>query len=253
MSDPIDQTARHLQKSHRVLIITGAGISADSGLPTYRGIGGLYSDAHTEEGLPIETLLSGHMLNTQPGLCWKYISQIEAACRGAQPNTAHNVITRLQSTIPEVWVLTQNVDNLHQLAGNQNLIEIHGNLTRLFCTQCDAEEIRETYANLPLPPRCPRCSGLVRPGIVLFGEALPHKAVTTLEEQLSLGFDLILSVGTSSGFPYIAAPVLNAHSQGLPTVEINPDTTEVSPFVSIRIRQNAAAAFEELWRRFEAL
>lgn len=251
MSSPLLQTARWLKRSERVLIITGAGISADSGLPTYRGIGGLYSNSQPEEGLPIETLLSGHMMKTRPELCWKYIGQIESACRGALPNTAHKVITLLQGTLPEVWVLTQNVDNLHHLAGNQNVIEIHGNLTKLYCTSCNTRQTLPTYANLTLPPQCPQCSGLIRPEVVLFGEALPPVALNTLERQLTLGFDLVLSVGTSSGFPYIAAPVLGAHSRGIPTVEINPDSTEISALVTLRIQTTAADAFKELWSHFQ--
>ncbi len=94
--------------ARRILIITGAGISADSGLPTYRGIGGLYND-HTDDGVPIEVAMSGDMLRRDPALCWKYLAQLGSACLGAQPNAAHRAIAELQTLKPDCWVLTRRL------------------------------------------------------------------------------------------------------------------------------------------------
>ena len=128
--------AAHLAQANSVLFITGAGISADSGLPTYRGVGGLYNGEATEEGLHIEEALSGDVFAIRPDITWKYLAQIEANCRGAQPNAAHFAIARLEEIIERVTVFTQNVDGLHRQAGSSDVIEIHGSLHDLQCTEC---------------------------------------------------------------------------------------------------------------------
>ena len=111
------EAAAELAGARRILFITGAGLSADSGLPTYRGLGGLYHDRLTEEGLTIEQALSGRTLSQRPDITWKYLAEIEANCRGAQPNAAHRLIAALEQEKDSVWVLTQNIDGLHRAAG----------------------------------------------------------------------------------------------------------------------------------------
>ena len=123
--ESIRQLAIRMKEANRVLFITGAGLSADSGLPTYRGVGGLYNQECDEEGLPIEALLSGPMLQARPEVCWRYIAQIETACRGAEPNVGHHFMAWLERQREDVVVLTQNVDGLHRAAGTQQIIEIH--------------------------------------------------------------------------------------------------------------------------------
>jgi len=242
----IDAFAQALRRSERVLFVTGAGISADSGLPTYRGIGGLYERDVTDDGVPIEVALSGEMLERDPTLCWKHIHQIESACRGAQPNVAHRVIAALERT-HETWVLTQNVDGLHRAAGSQQLIEIHGNVHRLACTRCGHRTRVDDYAALAIPPMCPDCGALVRPEVVLFGEMLPLPAVTMLGRELERGFDLVVSIGTTSTFPYIAGPVLQARARRRATIEINPGESEISELVDLRIRSGAASTLAAVW------
>jgi NAD-dependent deacetylase len=231
-----------LRSASRVLFITGAGVSADSGLPTYRGIGGLYDVESTPEGYPIEIALSGQMMGYKPEVCWKYIQQIEHACRGAKYNAAHAAITEIERRIPGTWVLTQNVDRFHAAAGSRNVIEIHGNIGDLLCTQCAWRKTVADYAGLDIPPKCPKCGSYVRPDVVLFGEALPLAAVETLQRELEVGFDVVFSLGTTSVFPYIAAPVLVAKRNGLATIEINPGHSEVSDLVDIRLPARAAVA-----------
>ena len=248
----IEDVAALLASSRSALFITGAGISADSGLPTYRGIGGLYEDADAEEGIPIEVALSGSMLQTRPEVAWRHIHRIETACRGARFNRAHAIIAGLEKRLPRAWVLTQNVDGFHRDAGSQNVIEIHGNVHHLSCTQCTWRERVPDFSALAIPPCCQQCGGLVRPDVVLFGEWLPQAAVATMSAQLQRGFDIVFSVGTTSAFPYIAGPVVNAHRAGIPTVEINPGTTDVSDLASHRIRAGARDAFEALWQAYLA-
>jgi NAD-dependent deacetylase len=237
------EIARLLDASRRVLFITGAGISADSGLPTYRGIGGLYENETTEEGLAIEDALSGAVLMRHPEITWKYLAQIEANCRHAGPNPAHLAIARLERELPYVMVLTQNIDGLHRAAGSRNVIEIHGDVHRLACLACGAEETVETLAGRPLPPSCSHCGGSMRPKVVLFGEMLPEDALERFLDALETGFDLVFSIGTTSVFPYIAQPVLQAIRASIPTVEINPGRTTLSAYVRHQLPIGAAAAF----------
>lgn len=248
--DALAQAARMFAEARRVLVITGAGMSADSGLPTYRGIGGLYTHGPTEEGIPIEDALSGPMFARDPGLTWKYIAQIEKACRDAQPNDGHRVLAELAHAYDRFCVLTQNVDGFHLQAGSRDVIEMHGDIHRMGCTACGHRFSVESYARFTeLPPRCENCGGIVRPQVVLFGEMLPFKAMTRYERALADGFDLVVVIGTSAVFPYIAAPVREAWQGGFPTVEINPQPTDVSRFCHAAIRQNAAEALVALQQR----
>jgi len=247
-----DAIVRACSRAESILAITGAGMSADSGLPTYRGIGGLYEDAGTEDGVPIEVALSGSMLNRDPLVTWKHIARIEAACRGAGPNEGHRVLARWEKRVPRFAVLTQNVDGLHAAAGSSNVIEIHGDVHHLRCVDCPHRYVVADYASLTIPPSCERCGSLIRPDVVLFGEMLPSTAVARLERELVAGFDLVLSIGTTSVFPYIAGPVEIAASLGVPTIEINPGTTEVSHIVGHRLRASASAALVALDRAIEA-
>jgi NAD-dependent deacetylase len=242
----IADIAKELSRCHRVFFITGAGVSADSGLPTYRGVGGLYEDTDTEDGVPIEVALSGRMLRRNPAVAWKHILRIENACRGAKPNRSHEVIKLLEERF-DVWTLTQNVDGFHRDAGSRQLIEIHGNVHRLLCTVCDWEDHVDDYEHLTMPPACPSCDALVRPDVVLFGEMLDPASIAVLERQLAIGFDAVFSVGTTSVFPYIAMPVLEAQRRGALTVEINPGTTSVSAEVKHRVRAGSAVTLDALW------
>jgi NAD-dependent deacetylase len=247
----INQVADLLRASRSLLFITGAGISADSGLPTYRGIGGLYNVTTTEEGLPVEELLSGRTMRRQPALTWKYLGQVEKACRGARFNRAHEIIAQMEEHFDRVWVLTQNVDGFHRQAGSRNVIDIHGDLHDLFCPQCDYKQTTADYSTLEIPPLCPRCHSLIRPDVVLFGEALPFDKVSQLYTQIEKGFDLVFSIGTTSIFPYIAEPVERAYRLGKPAVEINPGTSEVSELATIRLPLGAAMALDAIWRSYQ--
>jgi NAD-dependent deacetylase len=253
----LDEIAALCAGARRLLFITGAGISADSGLPTYRGIGGLYDGNATDEGYAIEEALSGGMMAQRPEITWKYLGQIEANCRGARPNAAHQAIAWLEAVKRAagggVTVLTQNIDGLHRAAGSRELIEIHGTLHRLSCTSCGLRREVSDYAGLAIPPACPDCGALLRPDVVLFGEALPLGAVQRLIATLERGVDLVFSIGTTSVFPYIAEPVFDALRRGVPTVEINPGESRVSEYVDYRLQTGAAQAMAELRRRLEML
>lgn len=249
--EAITQIVTLLRQSHSILFITGAGISADSGLPTYRGIGGLYNVKHTDEGLPIEQALAGETILVRPDLTWKYLAQIERACRGARCNRAHEVIAAMEAHFDRVWTLTQNVDGFHHQAGAHNIVDIHGDLHHLRCMDCSFWQAVDDYSGLSLPPHCPKCNGILRPDVVLFGEMLPKEKLHVLYRELYEGFDIVFSVGTSSLFPYIAEPVRMAARRGIPTIEINPDTTAVSHLIDVRLSMRAAAALDAIWEQYQ--
>jgi NAD-dependent deacetylase len=243
MVDPalLMQTAAALRHAQRILIITGAGLSADSGLPTYRGVGGLYNGM-TDDGLPIEMALSGPMLRRDPALCWKYIAQLGQACLGGQPNEAHYAIAQLQRSKSECWVLTQNVDGYHRAAGSppERLIEIHGRIAPLYCQDCGAEDCElSAHLQRPLPPLCALCSGILRPSVVLFQELLPEAALDTLHDQMGKGFDAVLSIGTTASFAYIHEPVRRTRICGGFTAEINPVATDHSASMDVFLKARA--------------
>ena len=245
--------AADLARAQRVLVMTGAGISAASGLPVYRGLGGLYDGEATEDGCTIEEALSGRMLRRAPEVTWKYLLQIARACAGKAPNAAHAALVAMEQSrrFASFTVLTQNVDGFHARAGSRSLIEIHGDLARLNCSTCGYSEAMP--ATVEAVPACPCCGHSMRPSIVLFGEALPTEAITRLEAVLDEGVDFVMSVGTSAGFPYIAGPFAEAARAGLPTLEINPQRTEISHLARHRLQACAATALPDLWNLINPL
>ena len=251
MLDTYDEVADLLRKAESVLFITGAGISADSGLPTYRGVGGLYDGVATDEGLTIEEVLSGPVFELKPELTWKYLWQVGEARQGAEPNRGHEVMAEIEQIKKCVWVMTQNVDGLHRIAGTQNLIEVHGALGKLLCTRCgydcDSDEILAVHDEPPLPPLCVECGHVLRPDVVLFEEMLSDLTLRQLNHLDQEDVDLVFSVGTSSIFPYITHPVYSAKFTGVPTVEINPVETSISRTFDFRFASGAAATLDKLW------
>lgn len=241
----LNEAAELINSAESIFFITGAGISADSGLPTYRGVGGLYDGRKTIDGVSIEEALSAGMFRTRPEITWKYMGEIEASARSKTFNRGHEVLAELEQNKPRVWVLTQNIDGYHLAAGSRNVIEIHGTMRRIRCTQCNRAKEVQTYEGLQIPPQCDSCSGMMRPDVVLFDEMLPERATLTLERELREGFELYVSIGTSSVFPYIIQPILYAQMVGLPTIEINPaNKTDISKLVTVHVPLRAAEALD---------
>jgi len=245
----IDATVKLLKNAQNILFITGAGISADSGLPTYRGIGGLYETKDTEDGIPVEMALAGEMLATRPEITWKYLAQIEHNCRHTTFNTAHRIIAQMDAHFKRVLVFTQNVDGFHTAAGSKNVIEIHGNFHNLKCMRCDWKKTVIDYNGLTFPPQCPACNSIVRPDVVFFGEMLDEIKIQLFLDALYQGFDLYFWIGTTGVFPYIQRPIYDTRSSGRYAIEINPSETILSPQMDIRIPLKAAEALPRIWER----
>jgi NAD-dependent deacetylase len=201
-------------KFNRVVILTGAGVSVASGLPTYRGPGGLW------ENEELAQIVHAESIPTRLPELWKLYSERRATALSVGPNAAHRAIAEAQKRWPgSVTVITQNVDNLHQRAGSAKVIELHGSGLRTRCTQCNLPPFYDeaSYETLPL---CSACGAPLRPDVVLFGETLPDKAITQAATAL-LGCDLFLVVGTSSVVIPAAYLLLDAHAAGAHCVSVN--------------------------------
>lgn len=247
----VDDVARLLANAANVLFITGAGMSADSGLPSFRGVGGLFERPLADDGLPIETVLSPTMLAQRPDVVWRYVHERELACRHSTPNRGHEVLALIGERVARTVIFTQNLDGLQRRAGSKRVIAIHGDLHDLRCTECGWTKTVADYATLALPPSCPKCGGMLRPDIGLFGEPLAEGPFQDFEAEVARGFDMVFLVGTSALYPYVARPVLLAKSDGVPTVEINPTPTELSDVVDFRFATTPKHALRALWIAFK--
>jgi NAD-dependent deacetylase len=211
--------AAGLRSARHIAILTGAGVSAESGLPTFRDpLTGLWARFRPED------LATPEAFARDPALVWAWYRSRRDAARMASPNPAHLALARLETLAPKVTLITQNVDGLHRRAGSADPVELHGNLFR---SRCEADgSVHEALVDPELAagrlPRCPECGGLLRPGVVWFGESLPEAAVEQARAA-ALGCDLFLSVGTSHQvYPAAALPALAA-SAGATVVVVNPD------------------------------
>lgn len=209
-----------------VVVFTGAGASADSGIPTFRGPGGLWRDFRPEE------LATPEAFAHDPALVWEWYEWRRGLIREAKPNAAHEAIARL----PDAAVVTQNVDNLHQRAGSADVIELHGNIFRVRCVREGTTRLH-TEAFPEIPPRC-ECGALLRPDVVWFGEMLPDDAIVRATSVMRKA-DLLLVVGTS-GVVYPAAGLVRLARKL--SIEINPDTENSGTACQYTLPMTAAVA-----------
>lgn len=221
--------AERLRKTQHVVVFTGAGASAESGIPTFRdALTGLW------ERFDPAQLATPEAFRADPSLCWGWYEWRRNRVIQAQPNGAHRAIAELSKHVPKLTVITQNVDDLHERAGSQDVIHLHGSLHSPRCIDCGlAFTLPLTSDVLPEdgrriePPRCCVCNGYVRPGVVWFGEMLPEDA-WSVGLAAAEGCDVFLSIGTS-GFVYPAAELpLRALGHGATVVHINPVRFDIS-------------------------
>ena len=218
-----------LQEASRVAILTGAGISAESGIPTFRGEEGLWKKYRPEE------LATPTAFSQNPKLVWEWYDWRRGIIGQKEPNPGHKVIARWEETFPTVSLITQNIDGLHQKAGSKNIWELHGNIWKLRCTE--EGTITENYETplKEIPPLCPNCGALLRPHVVWFGESL---SPTILQKsiQLSSECDVMFVIGTSTVVQPAASLPFEASEAGAKIVEINPDPTPLSLYADFSIR-----------------
>jgi len=250
MNREIAKVGELLNRARRVLFITGAGVSAESQIPTFRGATAAFADGMTEDGMPFEEALGADTFREHPALSWKYLARLELSIRGKLPNAAHKVMAALQTPRRDIFIATQNIDELHQRAGSRTVFELHGNLRRIICTRCDYGVHVETYEALAKLPRCPQCDATLRPDVVLYGETLPVDVLDAFQQEQATGFDLVFSVGTTSLFFYVVEPVMAAARRGVPVVEINPETTPISHLADFRFAAPAGPTLQDLISSF---
>jgi NAD-dependent deacetylase len=218
-----------LLTAKNICLLTGAGISAESGIPTFRGEEGLWKTYRAEQ------LATPMAFIQDPQLVWEWYDWRRGIIASKDPNAGHTVLTEWEDLFPDFSLITQNIDGLHQRAGSQNVIELHGNIWKHRCVE--ENTITENH-DVPLgkiPPHCEKCGALMRPHVVWFGESLDgsilHKSF-----QLSSSCDVMFSIGTSAVVQPAASLPLSAKEAGAKVIEINPDPTPLTNTVDFSIR-----------------
>ena len=237
--DIIKEAVEYLKEAESLLVLTGAGVSVECGIPTFRGKDGLWNRYNPAE------LASITALNSNPERVWEWYVWRRKLIASKEPGPSHIAIKRLEDLFKNNFLLvTQNVDGLHRKAGSMRMVEFHGNIMRDVCTGCGhSREGKLEYSSLP--PCCDRCGSLLKPGVVMFGESIPEDALKTAF-SFAESVDLVITAGTSSiVYPAASIPEV-AKASGAKLIEINPDRTPISSISDISIRATSRDALESL-------
>ena len=225
LTEVTDELRSIFDRARSVAVLTGAGISAESGVPTFRGGGD--SEIWTWRGKPVTELSSAELIATDPALVWEWFDYRRGMLLELEPNAGHLALAEWERRFEQFTLVTQNIDDLHRAAGSLNVLELHGNIWRARCLRCQSTfEARES----PLdenPPRCIACGGPARPDVVLFGEMLPDGVFERAEEAASQA-ELFFVIGTSAVVYPAAALPITAKRRGARVIEVNPEMTDVS-------------------------
>jgi NAD-dependent deacetylase len=244
IEDALARAVASVRAARAITVLTGAGVSAASGIPTFRGADGLWKKVRAE------TLATPEAFEQDPRLVWEWYDWRRGMIRDARPNPAHEVLARWTRE-RRATVITQNVDGLHERAGAERLIRLHGSIWHVRCwRRCAAgaaDWVDDTVPLAVLPPRCPHCGALVRPGVVWFGEPL-DPAVLDQARAAAAACDVFLAVGTSAAVHPAAGLIPEAKRMGATVIEINPDATSASAAADLLIRQPAAEALTDIER-----
>lgn len=234
----ISEVRDWLRSARSIAVLTGAGISAESGIPTFRDAGGLWKNVRAED------LATPQAFARDPKLVWEWYDWRRSLIAKAEPNAGHRALAELEKRAPNFSLITQNVDGLHDRAGSTHLLKLHGDIWTLRCTRC-GQERHDPRPSLPdLPPRCD-CGGIQRPGVIWFGENLPPEIWTQAEEAANAA-EVFLVVGTSA-IVYPAAGLVHlAQASGRKVIEVNPAETPVSGIVDFSWRAPASQALPQL-------
>lgn len=220
----ITRAARDIIKAKKVVALTGAGMSVESGIAPFRGKGGIWEKYDPVEYAYIDTL------RTNPGKTWILLSEMQKEILKAKPNPGHFGLTELEQMSYLSSIITQNVDGLHHEAGNKNVIEFHGNHRRAYCMECGKQIKSSEIALKTLPPRCD-CGGVIRPDVVFFGEAIPYEALTKSNQEVR-SCNVMLVIGTSAEVQPAASLPDIAKSSGATIIEINIEATGFTGYTS---------------------
>ncbi len=240
-----DTLLARIAEARAVAVLTGAGISAESGLGTFRGAGGLWDTVRVEDYATPEAFAR------RPQAVWNWYADRWRAMRAAEPNAGHRAIVRLQELFPSCLVMTQNIDGLHQKAGSKGVLELHGGLRWARCSGCGERiEMDDAIELVAAPPRC-GCGDTFRPDVVWFGEMLP---VGALERAVAAAeaCGVFLTVGTSGTVMPAASLIATAADAGAVVVEVNPERSAMSGFAHINLDEKAGIALPWLIEKLEA-
>lgn len=243
----IDTLVPRLKAARRVVALTGAGISAESGVPTFRGEEGLWRKFRAED------LANPTAFQRDPVLVWEWYDWRRGLMAEKAPNPGHRALAAWETRFPEFLLITQNIDGLHRAAGSSHVLELHGNIWK---TRCTAEGTLRDNRDTPLPeipPLCPACGAPLRPHVVWFGESLDADIIHAAFEQ-SRRCDLMFVVGTSAVVQPAASLPLTAAQAGATIVEINPEETPLTPYADVSLRGAAGEvlpALDAAWRKTE--
>jgi NAD-dependent deacetylase len=233
----IEAVGKHLGSARHVLVLTGAGVSAESGVPTFRDArSGLWARYD-----PLQ-LATPEAFAADPEKVWAWYRHRRRLVREVEPNPAHFAIAAIEARVPRLTLVTQNVDGLHARAGSGNVLEFHGNLFR---NRCFAENVEVAVDDRHELPLCPNCGGPVRPGVVWFGERIPERVLDTSFAAAN-DCDLMLAIGTSSEVYPAAGLIETARDSGATVAEINPDPTGLSSSLDYAIAAPAGEALPQL-------
>ncbi len=236
----ISQAREWLAQADSVAVLTGAGISAESGVPTFRGPGGLWKDYRPEQ------LATPEAFARDPRLVWEWYDSRRQVLAKVQPNPAHRALVEIERRKPRFTLITQNVDGLHDLAGSGKILKLHGDIWRMICTTCGAN-FPNRRAPLPkLPPHC-ACGGMARPGVVWFGEPLPEGMMKEAEHAIA-GAQVLLAIGTSAVVYPAAGLIPFAKQAGARVIEINAEETAFSATVDCALQGRAGELLPQLLR-----
>jgi NAD-dependent protein deacetylase/lipoamidase len=234
----LERARERLAAAQSVAALTGAGISAESGIPTFRGAGGLWRNFRAED------LATPQAFARDPRLVWEWYNWRRETIAKAAPNAAHHALVHLETTKPSFTLITQNVDGLHDLAGSRRILKLHGDIWRVRCTVCGADW-PDRRATLPkLPPHC-GCGGMARPGVVWFGEHLPD-GIMQEAEHAAASAQVFLVIGTSAVVYPAAGLVPVAKESGATVIEINPEQTAFSALVDLSFQEPAGELLPKL-------
>lgn len=247
MDDLINKAARDLALSTNTVALTGAGISVESGIPPFRGKGGLWEKIDPMEFAHIDAFLK------DPAKVWNVlVKEMQGILDHAKPNDAHKGLARLEGLGILKTIITQNVDGLHQMAGNTDVIEFHGNFAWLCCLDCNAKCETGKIDMSEIPPRC-SCGGIYKPDCVFFGEMIPPQHLLR-SEQVAANCDIMLVVGTSAVVQPAAFMPVIAKQAGAKIIEINPERTGLSQRTSdYMIMDRAGQVMNELVSKIEQI
>jgi NAD-dependent deacetylase len=236
----IDRARKMITRARSVFVLTGAGISAESGIPTFRGADGLWKNYSATD------LATPQAFEKNPLLVWEWYHWRQRIIMRAEPNPAHHAIVHLENHVDKFLLLTQNVDGLHLRAGSKNVLELHGNIFRARCLSCNAtlEHTPPLEQQRSTPPRCV-CGGFLRPDVVWFGETIPqdiwHAAL-----QFLASTEVAIICGTSSVvWPAASIPQIARHER-VATIEVNLEPTGISTMVDVSILGNAGVVLPRI-------